>query len=50
MKKEKTKAKKPTKTPIKQETKIGKKGVKKEEPEVWKWWEEEKKDLLVGIN
>merc|ERR1712088_900176 len=40
VKKEKTKAKKPTKTPIKQETKIGKKG----EPEVWKWWEEEKKD------
>ena len=25
-------------------TKVGKKGVKKEEPEVWKWWEEEKKD------
>ena len=44
VKKEKTKAKKPTKAPIKQETKIGKKGVKKEEPEVWKWWEEEKKD------
>ena len=44
VKKEKNKTKKPNKTQVKQETKVGKKGVKKEEPEVWKWWEEEKKD------
>ena len=44
IKKEKGKTKKPVKATPKQETKVGKKGVKKEEPEVWKWWEEEKKD------
>lgn len=44
IKKEKGKAKKVIKAPVKQETKPGKKGVKKEEPVVWKWWEEEKKD------
>jgi len=43
-KKDKGKAKKTAKVAVKQETKVGKKGVKKEEPEVWKWWEEDKKD------
>ena len=31
------------KSPVKQAIKVGKKAVKKEEPQVWKWWEEEKK-------
>merc|ERR1711997_1113964 len=44
IKKEKTKAKKQTNVTVNKGTKAGKKGVKKEEPEVWKWWEEEKKD------
>ena len=44
VKKEKGATKKQAKVTTKQETKPGKKGVKKEEPEVWKWWEEEKKD------
>ena len=44
VKKEKNKAKKANNTQVKQEIKAGKKGVKKEEPEVWKWWEEDKKD------
>ena len=44
IKKEKTKAKKQTNVTVNKGTKVGKKGVKKEEPEVWKWWEEEKKD------
>merc|ERR1712045_954628 len=44
VKKEKNKAKKVNNAQVKQEIKVGKKGVKKEEPEVWKWWEEDKKD------
>jgi DNA topoisomerase-1 len=44
VKKEKGKTQKPAKATTKQETKAGKKGIKKEEPQVWKWWEEDKKD------